>query len=76
MRVQLEAQLAGYDILREQRDVRRLLGYCPQHDPLLEVLTVREHLQLYARIKGVAEPAVAVVEAIAFDDAASAPGGT
>jgi len=55
------AQLAGYDILREQRDVRRLLGYCPQHDPLLEVLTVREHLQLYARIKGVAEPAVAAV---------------
>ena len=44
--------------------MRRLLGYCPQHDPLLEVLTVREHLQLYARIKGVAEKLVpSVVDA-------------
>lgn len=31
------------------------VGYCPQRDPLLELLTPREHLQLYARIKGVPE---------------------
>ncbi|GMP86820.1 hypothetical protein CsSME_00039457 [Camellia sinensis var. sinensis] len=29
------------------------IGYCPQFDALLEFLTVREHLELYARIKGV-----------------------
>lgn len=33
--------------------VRRLIGYCPQHDALLDLLTVREHLHLYARIKGI-----------------------
>lgn len=47
------AKLGGYDILKEQLQVRRLLGYCPQFDALLELLTVREHLELYARIKGV-----------------------
>ena len=31
------------------------IGYCPQFDALLEFLTVREHLELYARIKGVAD---------------------
>jgi ABC-type nitrate/sulfonate/bicarbonate transport system ATPase subunit len=36
-------------------DVRFLsfcLSYCPQFDALLELLTVREHLELYGRIKG------------------------
>ncbi len=47
------AKLAGYDVIDEQPEVRRLLGYCPQYDALLELLTVREHLELYARIKGV-----------------------
>jgi ABC-type multidrug transport system ATPase subunit len=27
-------------------------SYCPQFDALLELLTVREHLELYGRIKG------------------------
>lgn len=31
------------------------IGYCPQFDALLEFLTAREHLELYARIKGVAD---------------------
>ncbi len=30
-------------------------GYCPQFDALLPNLTAREHLWLYARIKGVKE---------------------
>ena len=34
-------------------EVRRLLGYCPQHDALLDRLTVREHLELFGRIKGI-----------------------
>ncbi len=33
--------------------MRRLLGYCPQFEALFELLTTREHLELYARIKGV-----------------------
>jgi len=46
------ASLGGFDIVREQWQVRRLLGYCPQHDALLDRLTVLEHLLLFGRIKG------------------------
>jgi ATP-binding cassette, subfamily A (ABC1), member 12 len=55
------AYLAGHDILTEQQKVRRLLGYASQTDPLLDVLTTKEHLELYARIKGVPEALVASV---------------
>jgi|TARA_B110000208_G_scaffold64005_3_gene82985 ATP-binding cassette subfamily A (ABC1) protein 1 len=47
------AEMCGNDILTQQLAVRRLLGYCPQHNALLPLLTVEEHLQLFARIKGV-----------------------
>ncbi len=74
------ATLGGLDILTQQVEVRRLLGYCPQFEgtprccrvavfvvacvtgtlfaALFELLTVREHLELYARIKGVPKPLI------------------
>ncbi|KAL5812256.1 hypothetical protein ACOSQ3_027206 [Xanthoceras sorbifolium] len=45
----------GKDICSNPKAACRLIGYCPQFDALLEYLTVQEHLELYARIKGVAE---------------------
>ena len=48
------ATLGGFDIATEQHRLRSLLGYCPQFDALLDRLSVREHLELFARIKGVA----------------------
>ncbi|CAM9424100.1 unnamed protein product, partial [Ectocarpus fasciculatus] len=50
-----KASIAGHDILTEQNQLRRYIGYCPQDDALLDLLTVEEHLLLYARIKGVSE---------------------
>ncbi|TMW59991.1 hypothetical protein Poli38472_000033 [Pythium oligandrum] len=47
------ATLAGFDILSQQIDVRREIGYCPQFDALIDLLSVREHLELFAQIKGV-----------------------
>lgn len=47
------AYVGGHDIVMEQWKVRRLLGYCPQHDALLDRLTVREHLELFGRIKSI-----------------------
>jgi ATP-binding cassette subfamily A (ABC1) protein 3 len=32
---------------------RRLIGYCPQFDAIFERLTVREHLEFYAVMKGI-----------------------
>lgn len=46
------AYLNGYNILTQRRDARRSIGYCPQFDALLDLLSVREHLELYGRLKG------------------------
>jgi len=32
------------------------LGYCPQNDGLMELLTGREHLEIYCRIRGFSKP--------------------
>ncbi|CAK9086607.1 unnamed protein product [Durusdinium trenchii] len=50
-----EATLGGFDIKTQQNQVRRLIGYCPQFDALIGTLTAREHLTLFARIKGMSE---------------------
>jgi len=49
------AFLAGHSILTEQRLVRRKMGYCPQFDALVDLMTGREHLELFSRIKGMVE---------------------
>jgi ATP-binding cassette, subfamily A (ABC1), member 3 len=49
------AFLAGLNLLTEVHKCRRKIGFCPQFDALFELLTAREHLQLYARIKGICE---------------------
>ncbi len=42
-------------ILTEMTEVHRRLGYCPQFDALCALMTVREHLELYARLRGIPE---------------------
>ncbi|KAG4214601.1 hypothetical protein ERO13_A01G131111v2 [Gossypium hirsutum] len=49
------AFIFGKDISSNPEAARRHIGYCPQFDALLEYLTVQEHLELYARIKGVSD---------------------
>uniref|UniRef100_A0A673CI96 ATP-binding cassette, sub-family A (ABC1), member 4a n=1 Tax=Sphaeramia orbicularis TaxID=375764 RepID=A0A673CI96_9TELE len=50
-----EASVAGYSILTNILDVHQNMGYCPQFDAIDELLTGREHLHLYARLRGVPE---------------------
>ena len=40
--------------LDDMAGIRALIGVCPQHDVLMEHLTVSEHLQLVGQLKGVA----------------------
>lgn len=42
-------------------DVHQNMGYCPQFDAINDLLTGREHLQFYARLRGVPENEVAMV---------------
>ena len=46
------AFIDNFSIALDQSKIRRKIGYCPQFDALLELLTVREHLELYGRLKG------------------------
>ncbi|XP_071130810.1 phospholipid-transporting ATPase ABCA3-like isoform X2 [Mytilus edulis] len=46
------AKVNGYDIRKDITSVRSSLGLCPQHDILFDSLTVEEHLQFFACLKG------------------------
>lgn len=48
-------------VLTEVERVHQLMGYCPQFDAISDLLTGREHLELYARLRGVQEDSVAKV---------------
>merc|ERR1719158_2385505 len=50
-----EGVLNGLDMLSNRDEINRSMGYCPQFDALFEKLTGREHLQLYARVKGISK---------------------
>merc|ERR1712020_650335 len=53
-----EAFVNGFSILSEMDQCRQSLGYCPQFDALDPLLTGREHLRLYARLRGLDEDSV------------------
>uniref|UniRef100_A0A8D1K909 ABC transporter domain-containing protein n=1 Tax=Sus scrofa TaxID=9823 RepID=A0A8D1K909_PIG len=48
-----DATVAGKSILTNIADVHQSMGYCPQFDAIDDLLTGREHLHLYARLRGV-----------------------
>ena len=48
-----DAWLNGYSVTHEPDLIRRSIGYCPQFDAHFMNMTGREHVELYANIKGV-----------------------
>uniref|UniRef100_A0A671VJX8 P-type phospholipid transporter n=1 Tax=Sparus aurata TaxID=8175 RepID=A0A671VJX8_SPAAU len=56
-----EAFLNHHSVLTEMERVHQLMGYCPQFDAISDLLTGREHLELYARLRGVPEESVVKV---------------
>ncbi|XP_052522360.1 retinal-specific phospholipid-transporting ATPase ABCA4 isoform X2 [Tympanuchus pallidicinctus] len=48
-----DAVVAGNSVLTHISNVHQNMGYCPQFDALDDLLTGREHLYLYARLRGV-----------------------
>ncbi|XP_010130903.1 PREDICTED: retinal-specific ATP-binding cassette transporter [Buceros rhinoceros silvestris] len=48
-----DAVVAGNSILTHISNVHQNMGYCPQFDAIDDLLTGREHLYLYARLRGV-----------------------
>ena len=46
------ANVFGRDILEDKDEVRKLMGVCPQHDVLFDLLTPEEHLSMFYEFKG------------------------
>lgn len=58
------AEVCSHSILTSMSDVRQLVGYCPQFDPLLGLMTGRETLAMFAKLRGVPEVADTVERAL------------
>jgi ATP-binding cassette, subfamily A (ABC1), member 3 len=40
-------------VQKEFEEARKLIGYCPQHDAIFPMLTVKETIKFYALVKGI-----------------------
>jgi ABC-2 type transport system ATP-binding protein len=47
------AKVAGFDVFEDSREVRRRIGYMPEHPPLYKDMRVRQYLEFVAKIKGI-----------------------
>ena len=45
--------MAGFEIGKHPIKAFEQMGYCPQANTLWPVVTVKEHLELFARIRGI-----------------------
>lgn len=45
--------VAGYEVSKHPLEAFQHMGYCPQANALWPVVTVKEHLELFARIRGI-----------------------
>lgn len=59
-----EASVCGHDVVSESLEVRRQVGYLPEHNPLYKDMYVREYLQFAARANQVANPKARIAEMI------------
>ncbi|KAJ3218065.1 ATP-binding cassette sub- A member 1 [Clydaea vesicula] len=48
-----DALIYGYSVRYQMSKINEIMGSCPQHDILFEDLTAKEHIELYAGLKGV-----------------------
>jgi ABC-2 type transport system ATP-binding protein len=48
------ARVAGFDVFENAMEVKRRIGYLPEHPPVYDELTVDSYLSFVAKIKGVA----------------------
>ncbi|OWF36066.1 ATP-binding cassette sub-family A member 5 [Mizuhopecten yessoensis] len=53
--------IGGYDIHSCMSEAFEGLGFCPQHDALWDVITLKEHIECYANIRGVPKEKIPVL---------------
>ena len=50
-----DAKIKGLSIVKEMEKVRPLLGVCPQANILWDLLSVKDHMKLFSRIRGISD---------------------
>ncbi len=50
-----EVFVNGYKVSTEIEKVHENIGYCPQTDAIMPLLTAREHLIFFGRLRGIPE---------------------
>ncbi len=60
------AQVCGFDVVTERRDVTRGIGYLPAEVRMYGHMTAAENLEFFAKLSGVAEPRRAVAETLDY----------
>ncbi|XP_059140192.1 phospholipid-transporting ATPase ABCA1-like [Physella acuta] len=56
-----DAFINAHSVSQDMVKVRQFMGYCPQFDALDPLLTGREHLEFYARVRGISSTNVKTV---------------
>ncbi|KAF8564879.1 hypothetical protein P879_06099 [Paragonimus westermani] len=67
------AYVNGYNVVDQQCRAHRSLGFCPQFDAVHNLLTGRETLTLYARLRGVPEQSIPQTVSTLLNDMGLAP---
>jgi len=75
------AYVMGMDCVDQETEARKHMGYCPQFDPLFDLMTGNEHLRMYARIRGVEKSAIearvsGILDTVGLTMYADVPAGT
>ena len=75
------ASITGYDVVTNAQEARKVTGYCPQFDALIDLLTPQEHLNLYAALRGIpimdtASVVDALIEACGLEEYRSIQSGS
>lgn len=58
------AEVCGFDVVTERRDLTRCIGYLPAEVRMYGHMTAAENLEFFAKLSGVAEPRKAVAETL------------
>lgn len=45
--------IEGMDVVKDFAKCRKLIGYCPQFNPIFDTMTVDQNMEYYATLKGI-----------------------
>lgn len=59
-------EIFGYDILRNELDVKKIIGYVPENVQLYDTLSAYENLEFFAKLSGVSNPKSVIEKTLKF----------